>query len=239
MIEFYANASPNVAKIFIALEEMALPYTARLVQTMKGEQLQPGFTKMSPLGKIPLIVDSDAIGGRSHKVFESAAILLYLGEKTGRFVPEDPLAKSEVLQWVILQVANVGPMFGQYVHFSRFAPEGSDNTYAKDRYRTQVRRILESVEHRLGEAQFIGGATYTVADMSWYPWLRAIDFVLGVGADKDYAHIRRWRDEVGARPAVPKALAKMDAVGANAVKLADAPTEARDRFFGRGAYARQ
>src|SRR5215472_18520380 len=126
MIDLYALTSPNVQKIFIALEEHELPYNTHIVDVWKGDQFTPEFTKVNPNQKVPAIVDQDGPGGSPYTVIESGAILLYLAEKTGKFIPHDPVARYDTLQWLILQVANVGPMSGQHVHFSRFAGAGHD-----------------------------------------------------------------------------------------------------------------
>ena len=126
MIDFYALTSPNVQKIFIMLEECGLPYNIKPVDVWAGEQFTPEFAKINPLLKVPAIVDSDGPGGKPYTVIESGAILIYLAEKTGKFIPHEPVARYDTLQWVILQVANVGPMSGQHVHFSKFAGPGND-----------------------------------------------------------------------------------------------------------------
>jgi GST-like protein len=237
MIDLYASASPNVTKIFVALEEMELPYRAHRVDLMKEEQFRPEFLKLNPLGKVPVIVDQDAASGRPHTVFESGAILLYLAEKSGKFLPTNAPERSEAIQWLVMQVTNVGPMVGQYVHFARFAPEEA-TTYARDRYRTQVRRLLDVIEGRLGQSAFIGGAAYTIADIALVPWMRAIDYVLGAGADKDYPKISAWAVGISARPAVVRAVAALEAIAAASTPIQQASEQARDRFFGRGAYSR-
>src|ERR1700692_2436624 len=139
MIDLYALTSPNVQKNFIMLEECELPYNTKIVDVWKGDQFSPEFTKVNPLQKVPAIVDSEGPGGTPYTVIESGAILLYLAEKTGKFIPHDPVKRYDVMQWLMVQVANVGPMFGQHVHFSRFAPGGGD--YGKSRYRTQVTKL--------------------------------------------------------------------------------------------------
>jgi len=130
MIDFYALTSPNVQKVFIMLEECGLPYNIKPVDVWAGEQFTPEFAKINPLLKVPAIVDSDGPGGKPYTVIESGAILIYLAEKTGKFIPHEPFARYETLQWVILQVANLGPMSGQHVHFSRFAGPGNDYSIA-------------------------------------------------------------------------------------------------------------
>src|SRR5689334_18097810 len=139
MIDLYALTSPNVQKIFIALEELELPYNTKLVDVWKAEQFTAEFGKINPNRKAPVIVDHDGPGGKPYTVIESGAILIYLAEKTGRFLPKDGAARYDVLQWLMLQMGSVGPMFGQTVHFTRFAPPGND--YGISRYKTEAHRL--------------------------------------------------------------------------------------------------
>ncbi len=155
MIDLYAMGSPNVVKIYIALEEMELPYTVHPVDVFGEAQFDPEFLRLNPLAKVPVITDHDGPGGKPYTLFESGAILQYLAEKTGQFLPKDPIGRFDALQWMMVQMTLVGPMFGQFVHFMRFAPKGND--YALDRYRTQARRALEALDTRLGVAPFLGG----------------------------------------------------------------------------------
>src|ERR1700726_4475292 len=172
MIDFYALTSPNVQKIHIMLEECALPYKEHFVDVWKGDQFKPEFLKLNPNGKIPVIVDHEGPGGRPYTVFESGAILVYLADKTGQFLAKDGPARYDALQWMMVQMTTVGPMFGQYVHFMRFAPKGND--YSLNRYRTQVRRVLEVLEGRLAAVPFLGGQDYSIADIATFPWARNI-----------------------------------------------------------------
>ena len=172
MIDLYAMGSPNVVKIYIALEEMGLPYTVHPVDVFGEAQFDPEFLRLNPLAKVPVITDHDGPGGKPYTLFESGAILQYLAEKTGQFLPKDPIGRFDALQWMMVQMTLVGPMFGQFVHFMRFAPKGND--YALDRYRTQARRALEALDTRLGVAPFLGGATYTIADIATFPCGRAM-----------------------------------------------------------------
>ena len=149
---------------------MGLPYTVHPVDVFGEEQFKPEFLKLNPNAKVPVITDHEGPGGRPYTLFESGAILLYLAEKTGQFLPKDPIAKFDAIQWMMVQMTLVGPMFGQYVHFTRFAPKGND--YSLDRCRTQVRRILETLEQRLGVVPFLGGQSYSIADIATFPWAR-------------------------------------------------------------------
>ena len=154
MIDFYALTSPNVQKIFIMLEECGLPYNIKPVDVWAGEQFTPEFAKINPLLKVPAIVDSDGPGGKPYTVIEFGAILIYLAEKTGKFIPHEPVARYDTLQWLILQVANVGPMSGQHVHFSKFAGPGHD--YSARRYRTQVIKLFDLYEAAARDASLCG-----------------------------------------------------------------------------------
>ena len=153
MIDLYALTCPNVQKIYIMLEETKLPYKEHFVDVWKGEQYAPDFVKINPNSKIPAIVDSDGPGGKPYTVFESGAILLYLAEKTGQFLPKDPVKRYDALQWLMVQLTNIGPMFGQRVHFRRFAPPGND--YGVTRYGTEVQRLYDLMEERLSTRPYI------------------------------------------------------------------------------------
>ena len=148
MIELYGMGSPNVVKIYIALEELGLPYNVHPVDVFTGKQFDPAFLKLNPMAKVPVITDSDGPGGKPCTLFESGAILLYLAEKTGKLLPKDMAAKYEAIEWMMVQMTTLGPMFGQHVHFMRFAPKGND--YSQSRYTTQVHRVFEAMDQRLG-----------------------------------------------------------------------------------------
>ena len=150
MITLYGMGSPNVVKVYIALEELALPYTVQPVDVFTGKQFDDAFLKLNPNAKVPVIVDPDGPGGKPYTCFESGAILLYLAEKTGKLLPKDKAAKFDAIQWLMTQMSTVGPMFGQYVHFMRFAPAGND--YSKSRYLTQAMRVTEVIEQRLARS---------------------------------------------------------------------------------------
>jgi GST-like protein len=235
MIDFYAMGSPNVAKIYLALEEMGLPYKVIPVDVFGGAQFKAEFTRLNPSAKVPVIVDREGPGGRPYTVFESGAILLYLAEKTGKFLPKDPAQRYDAIQWMMVQMTGVGPMFGQYVHFMRFAPKGND--YALERYRTQVRRVLEVIEGRLASAPYLGGAEYSIADMATFPWARNVGTLLGKAAEEAYPRLMEWVATIGARPAVVKALAAVDDVRTKTTAFDKAAPELLDKLFGRGAFA--
>ena len=235
MIDLYAMGSPNVVKIYIALEEMGLPYTVHPVDVFGEAQFDPEFLRLNPVAKVPVITDHDGPGGKPYTLFESGAILQYLAEKTGQFLPKDPTGRFDALQWMMVQMTLVGPMFGQFVHFMRFAPKGND--YALDRYRTQVRRSLEVLDKRLAAAPFLGGGEYSIADIATFPWARGVGTFLGKPAEADYPKLMAWVATIAARPAVARALAKVDEVRAQTTQFDKADAGAMDRLFGRGQHA--
>ena len=235
MIDLYAMGSPNVVKIYIALEEMALPYIVHPVDVFGQAQFKPEFLRLNPVAKVPVITDREGPNGKPYTLFESGAILLYLAEKAGQFLPKDPVERFDAIQWMMVQMTLVGPMFGQYVHFMRFAPKGND--YALDRYRTQVRRALQVLEQRLGVVPFLGGTSYSIADIATYPWARNVATFLGKPAENDYPRLMAWVATITARPAVARALAAVDDVRTKTTQFDKADAEAMDRLFGRGRFA--
>ncbi len=232
MIDFYALTSPNVQKIYIMLEECALPYKEHFVDVWKGEQYKPEFAKINPNSKIPAIVDSDGPGGKPYTVIESGAILLYLAEKTGKFLPKDAAKKYDVIQWLMIQLTGVGPMFGQWTHFKLFAPNNGGE-YSMARYTSELKRLYAVLEKRLGEVPYLGGEEYSIADIATFPWTRNHD-AQGVKWE-DHPNLSRWFNAISARPAVKAALAKIAVIKSNRETASD---DDKDRFFNRGRYAR-
>ncbi len=230
MIDFYALTSPNVQKIFVMLEELELPYRLHLVDVWKGEQFKPDFLKLNPNGKVPVIVDQDGPGGKPYTVFESGAILLYLAEKTGRFMPKDMAARYEAMQWLMIQLTGVGPYFGQWVHFKMFAPPGND--YSLKRYTSELKRLYALLEQRLAASPYLGGKEYSIVDIATFPWTRNHD-AQGVSWN-DHPNLARWFNEISKRPAVERALAKVATIPSSRDSATD---EDKDRFFGRGKFA--
>jgi GST-like protein len=235
MITLYGMGSPNVVKIYIALEELDLPYTVAPIDVFTGKQFDAEFVKMNPNAKVPVIVDSDGPGGKPCTLFESGAILLYLAEKTGKLLPTDMAGKYEAIQWMMVQMTTVGPMFGQHVHFTRFAPAGND--YSKSRYATQVHRVFEVIDQRLATTPFLGGAGYGIADIATYPWARNIPVLLGADTAAKFPNVMRWVSVIDQRPAVKKALAQVDDVRARTTQFDKAQPQDLDKMFGRGAFA--
>ena len=200
-IALYTWSTPNGRKISIALEEMGLAYSVHPIDIGKGEQFEPAFLKISPNNKIPAIVDPEGPGGAPVSVFESGAILIYLAEKTGRFLPRDPRARVSCLEWLMFQMGNYGPMLGQAHHFRRAAKENLP--YAVERYTKEARRLYGVLDKRLGEVEFLAGA-YSIADMASLPWAarhpwQGIDLA-------DYPNLKRWYDAQAARPAVQRGM---------------------------------
>jgi GSH-dependent disulfide-bond oxidoreductase len=231
MIDLYALTSPNVQKVFLALEELELPYNTKFIDVWKGEQFTPDFIKINPNSKIPAIVDHDGPGGKPYTVFESGAILLYLAEKTGKLLSKDPRKRFDAIQWLMVQLTGVGPTFGQWTHFTLFAPK--DNEYSMSRYRTEMKRLYELLEKRLGEAPYLGGDEYSIADVATFPWTRNHDAQGVKWADNP--NLARWFDAIAARPAVKRALDKVAQIKSAREVATD---ESKDRLFGRGRYAR-
>ena len=172
-IEFYSWAAPNGHKVHIMLEETGIPYNVHPINIQAGDQFDPEFLKISPNNKIPAIVDPDGPGGQPITMFETGAILVYLGEKSGQFYPSDPRGRYETLCWLMFQMGSVGPMFGQNHHFRRYAPQlGQELTYALERYGNETNRIYGVMDKRLSECEWLAGDDYTIADMATFAWVR-------------------------------------------------------------------
>lgn len=208
MITLYTWTTPNGRKVSVALEEMGLAYEVKTIDIGKGEQFAPDFLAIAPNNRIPAIVDHAAEGGPL-ALFESGAILIYLAEKTGRFLPASGHARYRVLQWLNWQMGGVGPMFGQANHFVKYAPEKIP--YGMTRYLKETIRLLGVADKQLAANAYLAGADYSIADMITYPWF--VSAYTGLGPElaaeglPDFVNVRRWMDEVGARPAVRKGMA--------------------------------
>lgn len=203
MLKFYYSGAPNPTKVALFLEESGLPYEAIPVDTRKGEQHTPGFRAINPNAKVPAIVDGDAT------VFDSSAILLYLAEKTGKFLPENtPRARGELLSWLMFVASGVGPYSGQSVHFRVYAPEKLP--YAINRYAFEAQRHFGILDERLASRKYMLGEAYTIVDMNVWGWARLMPNVLGEGAWEQFRNLKRLVDEVSARPAAVRAVALKD-----------------------------
>ncbi len=200
MIELHSKPTPNGQKVMIMLEETGLEWKHVDVNISIGEQFTPAFLKLSPNNKIPAIVDTDGPGGR-YTMMESGAILIYLAEKTGQFLSKDARKRYDTLQWLIFQMAHVGPMFGQSSHFNNRA-DSPELQYARDRYNNEALRIYRVLDNRLRDCAWLAGDEYTIADMATYPWTRGYK---DRGVDKaGYPHFMRWFEAMLARPAVQR-----------------------------------
>ena len=228
-IDVYSWATPNGHKIHIMLEECGLPYRAHPVNIGKGDQFEPAFLKISPNNKIPAITDPGGPDGKPISLFESGAILVYLAGKTGKLLPADDRGRYAVLEWLMFQMASVGPMLGQTHHFRNYAPEKI--AYAIDRYSNEARRIYGVIDKQLSTHQFIAGDSYSIADIAIFPWLRSWEnqgIVL-----TEYPYLMQWFDGIAARPAVQRGVKVLADLRA---PITD--DKAREILFGKTQYQR-
>lgn len=237
-IEVYFWPTPNGHKISIALEEMGLPYELKAVNIGKGEQFKSNFMAISPNNRMPAIVDPDGPGGAPISVFESGAILQYLGRKSGKFYPSDERARLKVDEWLIWQVANLGPMAGQASHFINYAPKIVDDEklieYGRARYINELNRLCGVAERQLEQHAFLAGEEYSIADMASWPWLRGAH-KLGQSFD-DFPKLKDWVDRIYARPATMIAVKKGDALREQQQELSkDQVREMAKNLFGQTA----
>jgi GST-like protein len=204
MIDLYYAPTPNGWKITIMLEECSLPYRIIPVNLGKGDQFKPEFLAISPNNRMPVIVDDDGPQGEKISVFESGAILLYLGEKTGKFLPSHQIDRIKVLEWLFWQVGGLGPMAGQVSHFVNYAPNfPGDHSYSEKRYKNEYDRLLGVMDNILSEREYLAG-DYSVADMASFPWVTAYKRY-EVDLNK-FKEVRRWFDTMKNRPAVRKGM---------------------------------
>lgn len=209
MIHAYSAPTPNGHKLHIMLEECGLEYELNRISFGDGDQFKPGFLAISPNNKIPAIMDEDGPDGEPVSVFESGAILIYLAEKTGKFLPDtaaDPRGRLAVLEWLMWQMGGVGPMLGQNGHFRKFAKEKVP--YGIERYAGEMDRLYNVADRRLADHRFLAGDDYTIADIASFGWLRTHEFQ-GQSLD-GLDNVRRWLDEIAARPAVQRGVAVFD-----------------------------
>ena len=201
MIDLYTHTTPNGRKVSIMLEEIKLPYTVRQINISKNEQFTEEFLAINPNNKIPAIVDHEGPDGRPITVFESGAILIYLAEKTGLFLPQDLRSRTETVQWLMFQMAGFGPMLGQAHHFRVYAQEKIP--YGIERYTKEANRLYGVLDHRLGQVKYVAD-DYSIADMALYPWSVLYE---RQGVDiKDYPNVARWQKDMAARPAVARGM---------------------------------
>jgi glutathione S-transferase len=229
-IELYYWPTPNGWKVSIMLEECKLPYVMVPVNIGKGEQFTPSFLKISPNNRMPAIVDPDGPRGKPISIFESGAILQYLGRKTGKFYPSDERKRVAVDEWLFWQMAGLGPMTGQANHFLNYAKDGND--YARKRYVDEVHRLLGVMNTRLANQPFLAG-TYSIADMASWGWVIGASRMHDVG--KDFPEVKAWRDSIGKRPAVERGFALGRALREAQNADPKAQEEARKVLFGQRA----
>ena len=209
MIELHGWMTPNSRKIYYLLEDTDLDYRIHPVNIGQDEQFKPAFLEISPNNKTPALVDTDGPGGKPHAVFETSAMLIYLAEKAGRFLPEDPGQRSVTLQWLMWQTGGVSPMFGQAGHF-RGLDDQTGNAYAVERFTKEANRLFGVLDRRLAQVEYLAGDAYTIADISTHPWMR-MPTRQGVEVD-GYPNYQRWFEQINERPAVQRANKIADSV---------------------------
>jgi GST-like protein len=228
MHDIYFWTTPNGYKVLLFAEEAGIPYTIKPVNIGKGEQFTPAFLKISPNNRMPALVDHEPASGKGPiSVFESGAILLYLAEKTGKFIYPDLPGRVEVLQWLFWQMGGLGPMAGQSSHFRNYAPEKI--AYAIDRYTKEVNRLYGVLNNRLADRAFLAGNDYTIADMASYPWINPQMQAQNID---DFPHVKRWKAAIAERPATVRAYEKGKAIN-TAPTVGDAASRAL--LFGQTA----
>lgn len=229
MIDVYSWATPNGHKVHIMLEETGLEYRVHPIDIGAGDQFKPEFLAISPNNKIPAIVDTDGPGGRPLSLFESGAILVYLAEKTGKFLPTDPAGRYATLQWLMFQMGGLGPMLGQTHHFRIYAPQQID--YAVNRYTNEAKRLYGVMDQQLGKTAYLAGDDYTIADIAAFPWTRSWK---NQGLDlADFPNVQRWHEAIAARPAVQRGV---EVLAAARKPLMD--DKAKEMLFGATQYAK-
>ena len=231
MIDLYTWPTPNGHKVHIMLEELELPYKVIPINIGDGDQFKPDFLRISPNNKMPAMVDPDGPDGASISIFESAAILLYLAEKTGRFMPKDLRGRYGVMQWLMFQMGSVGPMLGQAHHFRGYAPEKLQ--YAIDRYTNEANRIYGVINKRLGESAWLAGDDYTIVDMATFPWLRSYERQGQVL--EDFPNLKKWFETLEERPAVQRGVEVLS----ESRRQGGLSDKDRENMFGSAQYAKR
>jgi len=230
MIDVYTWPTPNGHKVHIMVEECELPYTVHAVDIQAGDQFKPEFLAISPNNRIPAIVDSDGPDGKPISVFESGAILIYLADKTGKFLPTEPRGRYRVLEWLMWQMGGVGPMFGQSNHFRSYAPEPIP--YAIDRYTKEVRRLYGVMDKQLADHEYLAG-DYSIADIITYPWtLLYKRYEVDMS---EFPHAKRWQEAIGARPAVQRGMEVLK----DRRRQGPMTDEAKKNLFGNAQFERR
>lgn len=233
MIHLYYWPTPNGHKASIMLEEVGLSYEVHPVNILKGEQFDPAYLEICPNNKVPAIVDTEGPRGERYALFESGAILLYLAEKTGKLWPTELQRRYDVIQWLMFQMANVGPMFGQNGYFQGYAQE--DVPYAKTRYHNETKRLYGVMDRRLAETEYLAGNEYSIADVATYPWTMPKQWELHRIDIDQFPNVKRWNAAVAERPAIRRGVAVL----AEDIKVGNPTDEAFENLFGGKQYQRR
>jgi GSH-dependent disulfide-bond oxidoreductase len=231
MIDLYSWATPNGHKIHILLEESGLPYKVHAIDIGKGDQFTPEFLRISPNNKIPAMVDQEGPDGKPFSLFESGAMMVYLAEKSGQFIPHNIAERYTALQWLMFQMGGVGPMLGQNHHFRIYAPEKIP--YAIDRYTKEAHRLYGVIDKQLSQHAYLAGDAYTIADMATYPWLRSHE-KQGIKLE-EYPHLKKWYEAIDARPAVQRGVKVLTELR----KEGPIDDKAREAMFGAMQYQKR
>jgi GST-like protein len=226
MIKHYYWPTPNGHKTAIMLEEVEIEYEVCIVNILEGDQFDPAFIAISPNNRIPAIVDTDGPQGEPYTVFESGAILMYLAEKTGKLWPQDSVERYDVIQWLMFQMGNVGPMFGQNGYFQGYCPE--DVPLAKERYHNVCKQLYGVMDRRLGESEYLAGSNYSIADVATFPWTMPKQQEMHRIDITQYPNVKRWSETVAMRPAVQRGIAVM----AEDMKVGNPTQETYNNMFG-------
>jgi GST-like protein len=226
MIKHYYWPTPNGHKTAIMLEEVEIDYEVCIVNILEGDQFDPAFIAISPNNRIPAIVDTDGPKGEPYTVFESGAILMYLAEKTGKLWPQDSVERYDVIQWLMFQMGNVGPMFGQNGYFQGYCPE--DVPLAKERYHNVCKQLYGVMDRRLGESEYLAGSNYSIADVATFPWTMPKQQEMHRIDITQYPNVKRWSETVAMRPAVQRGIAVM----AEDMKVGNPTQETYNNMFG-------
>ena len=233
-LELYACMTPNVLKVMLMLGELELDFAINHVRIYRGENFAPGFDALHPYRKLPVLVDHAGPDGKPHRVFESGAILVYLSEKHERLCGDGLAQRSEIMQWLMLQMSSVGPTFGNATHFNKAV---QDQPYAKSRFITQAIRLCELYDARLRDVRYLVGENYSIADIATFPWLWRHPTMVGIDADA-YPHLQRWIAEIRARPGFQRVFpAYKELVSVDLADMAAADPDAMDHFLGRGRWS--
>ena len=231
MIHHYYWPTPNGHKTAIMLEEVGVPYETHAVNILRGEQHDREFIAISPNNRIPAIVDDEGPCGEPYSVFESGAILMYLAEKTGKFWPDDRRERYAVLQWLMFQMGNVGPMFGQNGYFQGYCPE--DVPLARERYHKITRQLYGVLDRRLSQVPYLAGEIYSLADIATYPWTMPRQVEMHRIDLADFPHVRRWNEEIAARPPVQRGTAVLR----DDMRIGNPTSETYENMFGKAQFS--